>query len=117
MRATVPAAVPGAASTLVLAASEPLLVPRPPDTALQPAPTAPGPASAEALSTAEPVAVDTHGDAPTTSGPPVPGAAVPLPGTVALGFADGQVHALPPDDPRLTTFQDAAAAVLGRHGD
>jgi hypothetical protein len=34
--------------------------------------------------------------------------------TVALGFADGGVLELAPDDPRLAGFQDAAAAVLGR---
>ena len=102
LRGTVPVTVPGAASALVAAASEPLLVPvQPPVQQAAPLPDVPPDAAAAAVADPAPSGqvLDTDGD-----GAP----------TVSLGFADGEVHALPPDDPRLTSFQDAAAAVLGR---
>mgnify|MGYP001255151982 CR=1 FL=1 len=70
-------------------------------------PAAPGlAATPPSLAVALPGTVSTEDGAPE---PPAPAEA-----TVALGFADGGVLELAPDDPRLAGFQDAAAAVLAR---
>lgn len=124
VRTAAPVAVTGAGGALVTAAVEPFLVAE--------AAAHPGPAARPAVEPPVEVALDlspdgpaavTAGDVGTVTEPlpalPAPPAleapaplAAPEP-TVALGFADGGVLELAPDDPRLAGFQHAAAAVLG----
>lgn len=132
VRRPAPVTAPGAAAALVVGAAEPWLsapapAPAPaPESELpppEPDPVTerdPGPATEPVPVLAAPVepavaeAPDAAGTAPAELPAPVPTeAAAPEP-TVALGFADGGVLELAPDDPRLAGFQDAAAAVLGR---
>lgn len=64
-----------------------------------------------ALPDPEPPQLSEYGAEHPEPGPGTAGGPEP---TVALGFADGGVLELAPDDPRLAGFHDAAAAVLGR---
>ena len=129
VRTTVPVSAPGAAATLVSATVEPYLMAAAPSP--DPAPAAPSVPAVD-LRPPEPAPV-TEGDVGTLTEPmpavqAPPGALEALPvvaeptaaeppdtpePTVALGFADGGVLELAPDDPRLAGFHDAAAAVLG----
>lgn len=135
VRTAAPVSAPGAAATLVSATVEPYLMAAPPSPA--PAPVAPSVPAVD-LRPPEPAPV-TEGDVGTVTEPmppvlaptetpavppeaaelaaPAPAeiaqAAEPAEPTVGLGFADGGVLELAPDDPRLAGFHDAAAAVLG----
>ncbi len=131
VRTAAPVAVTGAGGALVTAAVEPFLVAeaaahpgpaaRPPvEPAVDLSPDGPTAVTAGDVGTVtEPMpAVAAVGPAAQLVGTPEPALDAPAPEavpepTVALGFSDGGVLELAPDDPRLAGFQDAAAAVLG----
>lgn len=124
VRRPAPVTAPSAAAALVVGAAEPYLVaPTPlddPVAAPEAAPEAPAqlpPPGPEPVTAGDQVPAPVEAasvEAPAEPAAPVPDLAPAAEPTVGLGFADGGVLELAPDDPRLAGFQDAAAAVLGR---
>jgi hypothetical protein len=96
----------------------------PADDAPSPADDAPAPEpAAAAVPPVEIAQVETLADpspppaSQSDATPPVPAPHAPVEVTgVALGFADGASVELHPDDPRVTSFRAAAAALLDAHG-